>query len=290
MVRKIVSLLTVCLLAAALFCGCWGKDDSSSSSAQATPTPTTPSSGSLGADSMMPDGSGTTVPGNSSSGSSSVMPDESMRPDSGMDNNSASVRPTANWGTMLVNAENPLPGDFSVKTRSIEKYPDRSFDERAAADLEAMLNAAAGDGCPLYLVSTYRSVARQKALYERKVNFYLSKNYEPELAKEQAAKWVAAPGTSEHNLGLAADIVSAKWYNTHDDLTEEFEDTPEFEWLMAHCVEYGFVLRYPSDKTGTTGIGYEPWHYRYVGRDAAAYMKAHNLCLEELHAEQLAAG
>ena len=59
---------------------------------------------------------------------------------------------------------------------------------------------------------------------------------------------------------------------------------------MAHCAEYGFVLRYPADKTGTTGIGYEPWHYRYVGRDAAAYMNAQHLCLEELHTEQLAAG
>lgn len=284
MVRKIVSLLTVCLLAAALFCGCWGKDDSSSS-ATATPTPTPPSSGSLNADSMMPDGSGSV-----GSGASGVLPKESMRPDSGMNSSSASVRPTANWSTMLVNAENPLPGDFSVKTRSIAKYPDRSFDERAAAELEAMMDAAAGDGCPLYLVSAYRSVARQKALYERKVNYYLGKNYEPELAREQASKWVAAPGTSEHNLGLAADIVSAKWYNTHDDLTEEFEDTPEFAWLMAHCAEYGFVLRYPADKTGTTGIGYEPWHYRYVGRDAAAYMNAQHLCLEELHTEQLAAG
>ena len=89
------------------------------------------------------------------------------------------------------------------------------------------------------------------------------------------------PGTSEHNTGLAADIVSADWYSKHSDLTADFEDTPEFEWLYAHCADYGFILRYPPDKSATTGIGYEPWHYRYVGKEAASAITQSSLCLEE---------
>ncbi|MEG0804354.1 MAG: M15 family metallopeptidase, partial [Pygmaiobacter sp.] len=126
--------------------------------------------------------------------------------------------------------------------------------------------------------------ARQTVLYERKVNHYLALHYTPELARAQAAKWVAAPGTSEHNLGLAADIVSATWYNTHSDLVAEFDQTPEFRWLAVHCVDYGFVLRYPQGKTALTGVTYEPWHYRYVGKDAARYLTEQDLCLEELSA------
>ena len=83
----------------------------------------------------------------------------------------------------------------------------------------------------------------------RDSNYYLDQGCDAETARREAAKWVAAPGTSEHNLGLAADLVSAKWYSSHDDLTEEFEQTPEFEWLAAHCAEYGFILRYPKGKT-----------------------------------------
>ena len=113
------------------------------------------------------------------------------------------------------------------------------------------------------------------------MNYYLGQGYTQELAEQQAARWVAAPGTSEHNLGLAADIVSADWYQNNDDLTGAFEETPEFAWLSQHCVEYGFVLRYPADKTTLTGVEYEPWHYRYVGVEDAQKIMAAGLCLEE---------
>ena len=93
----------------------------------------------------------------------------------------------------------------------------------------------------------------------------------------EAARWEAPPGTSEHQTGLALDIVSARYQV----LDSAQANTAEQQWLMAHCWEYGFILRYPADKTEITGIGYEPWHYRYVGRETAAAVHESGLCLEE---------
>ena len=89
--------------------------------------------------------------------------------------------------------------------------------------------------------------------------------------------WVARPGTSEHQTGLAVDIVDT----SYQILDEGQENTPVQQWLMAHCAEYGFILRYPTDKSEITGVGYEPWHYRYVGVEAAREIMANGLCLEE---------
>ena len=91
-------------------------------------------------------------------------------------------------------------------------------------------------------------------------------------AKTAAAKVVAIPGTSDHNLGLAVDL---------DSVETTYENTPQFKWLKEHCTEYGFVLRYPKDKSEITGIIYEPWHYRFVGVKAAKEMVDKNMCLEE---------
>ena len=93
----------------------------------------------------------------------------------------------------------------------------------------------------------------------------------------EAARWVARPGTSEHQTGLALDIVAA----SYQVLDEKQEDTAEQQWLMENSWKYGFILRYPSEKSGITGIGYEPWHYRYVGRAAAAEIHCAGVCLEE---------
>ena len=105
-------------------------------------------------------------------------------------------------------------------------------------------------------------------------------------AERQAAQWVARPGTSEHNLGLAADIVSADWYAQHDDLTADFDQTPAFAWLREHCADYGFILRYPLGKESVTGVTYEPWHYRYVGEEAARAIMDAQLTLEEYLQQQ----
>lgn len=185
------------------------------------------------------------------------------------------------WALRLVNADNPLPGDFEVRTANIDGYEHRPFDMRAADQLNAMLRDAEKSGNQLYLVSAYRSVGRQKALFERKTAAFEAEGLPRAEAEKQAAQWVARPGTSEHNLGLAADIVSADWYQTHNDLTADFEQTPAFAWLKQHCAEYGFILRYPLGKESVTGVTYEPWHYRYVGKEAAKAIMDGGLTLEE---------
>ena len=96
-------------------------------------------------------------------------------------------------------------------------------------------------------------------------------------AEELAADEVARPGTSEHQLGLAVDIIS----NAHPELNEAWAETEEAKWLTENCAQYGFILRYPPDKSDITGIVWEPWHFRYVGEDAAAYIMENGLCLEE---------
>lgn len=183
--------------------------------------------------------------------------------------------------TRLVNAQNPLPENFTVETASISGYDERLFDKRAAPHLEALLADAEAAGCKLYLVSSYRSVERQSALFRRKTNSFLAEGFDQAEAERQAAMWVARPGTSEHNTGLAADLVSADWYAHHSDLTADFEETPEFAWLYEHCAEYGFILRYPLGKETITGVTYEPWHYRYVGKQAAAEIMQAGSTLEE---------
>ena len=96
-------------------------------------------------------------------------------------------------------------------------------------------------------------------------------------AEEKVAYWVARPGTSEHQAGLAVDIVDTNYQS----LDEQQEETPVQLWLMEHCAEYGFILRYPSGKSDLTGVGYEPWHYRYVGEEAAREIMDQGVCLEE---------
>lgn len=191
-------------------------------------------------------------------------------------------KPEQSWATTLVNPENPLPADFTTEVRNI-KGTEKQYDVRAADSLEAMLADAESAGFKMYLVSTYRTVKYQQGLFDRKTNEYKNKGFDEESAKAEAAKWVAIPGASEHNLGLAADIVSSTWYNNNSDLTESFEDTEHFKWLYSNCTKYGFIIRYPKGKEAITGISYEPWHYRYVGPEAAAYIMANELTLEEFH-------
>ena len=185
------------------------------------------------------------------------------------------------WALVLVNGSHPLPEDFLPDVTAVAHYPDRKFDCRAVGALNALLADAEKAGHPLYLVSTYRSVSYQKGLFTRKTNFYKNKGFSQPEAEKQAALWVARPGCSEHNLALAADIVSKNWYSSHSDLTGDFANTPEFKWLFENCASYGFILRYPEGRSEVTGVEYEPWHYRYVGKKAAAEIMSQNTTLEE---------
>ena len=140
-----------------------------------------------------------------------------------------------------------------------------------------MMDACRAAGLSPVICSAYRSYEKQEELYQNKVDRLLAQGYAQTDAEEEAGKVVARPGTSEHQLGLAVDIVDLDNQN----LDETQEDTAVQQWLMAHSWEYGFILRYPGGKSEITGIIYEPWHYRYVGRDAAAEIYAQGVCLEE---------
>lgn len=181
----------------------------------------------------------------------------------------------ADWRLTLVNPWTPLPEGYQPTLATVEN--GYQVDQRCAADLEAMLAACREAGLSPVLCSAYRTQEKQTALYENLVGKRMAQGLSREDAETQAAKEVARPGTSEHQLGLAVDIVDASYQllDTHQ------EDTPVQQWLMEHGWEYGFLLRYPPDKGAVTGIIYEPWHYRYVGRDHAQAIGQAGLCLEE---------
>lgn len=176
---------------------------------------------------------------------------------------------------ILVNADNPLPEDMQPNLKAIQGT--FKLEEKAAEAYLAMKEAAKQDGISLLVASAYRPQAKQEELYKNKVKEFINQGYPEEEAAVVAATIVARPGTSEHNTGLAVDIVTPDFQR----LIEAFAETPAAKWLAANAHRFGFVLRYPKDKTDITGIIYEPWHFRYVGLEHAKYMYENNLCLEE---------
>ena len=193
------------------------------------------------------------------------------------------------WYLKLVNKDNVLTGDHNPERTVInERYNPSGleFDSRAVDALNQMCADAEADGVSLVVISAYRSISKQRSLYDNKVDRLMAQGQSREDALVNAAAEVAYPGTSEHNTGLAADIVSETWFSTHDDLTEDFDQTPEFAWLSQNAYKYGFILRYPKDKEDITEITYEPWHYRYVGIENAKKIKDSGLCLEEYLSQQ----
>lgn len=192
------------------------------------------------------------------------------------DQMNAELERASSWNLILINGDNPLPDDFAVPelTQLDNGY---SIDSRVFPALQEMLAGARAAGYNPLVCSAYRSREKQTYLHRRRMNTYLQRGYSQEQASDAAAFWVAKPGTSEHQAGLAADIVDA----AYPTLNKSQENRPVQKWLMAHCAEYGFILRYPTDKSELTGVGYEPWHYRYVGVEAAQEIMASGVCLEE---------
>ena len=187
---------------------------------------------------------------------------------------------TTAWNLQLINWENPLPEDYEAGELT-ELSNGHAVDSRIYPALQEMMDDARAAGYNPLICSSFRTWDKQSQLYERKVQFYIDQGSDRATAEEQAAVWVARPGTSEHQAGLAVDIVSVEYQV----LDEGQEDTPLQQWLMAHCWEYGFILRYPTDKSDLTGVGYEPWHYRYVGEEAAKAITEQGICLEEYLAQ-----
>ena len=187
----------------------------------------------------------------------------------------SAAQTAGDWRLLLVNPWNTLPENYEMELATLSN--GLKVDQRICEDLEAMLDACREAGLRPVVCSAYRTQATQVRLYNNKIARLRAAGWDETTLLAEAARWVAPPGTSEHQTGLALDIVSAGYQL----LDEAQADTAEQKWLMEHCWEYGFILRYPEDKTEITGIGYEPWHYRYVGRETAAAIRESGLCLEE---------
>ena len=175
----------------------------------------------------------------------------------------------------LVNPWNPLPDDWTVDLVTLDD--GHRVDSRCYEAYMEMINACKAAGYSPVNCSGYRTQETQQSLYDNKVQRLISSGMSEDEAKTEAAKAVAIPGTSEHQLGLAVDLVDANM----QDLTSAQESTETQKWLMANSWRYGFIHRYPNGKTDITGIIYEPWHYRYVGKDAAQEIFNRDITLEE---------
>ncbi len=177
---------------------------------------------------------------------------------------------------LLVNPWNFLPEDYDPEIVEVTGWWWKSHAVCHDA-LQEMLQACRDAGLTPYIGSAYRTHGDQIWLYNNKIQRLMAEGYSEAEANRLAGTVVAVPGTSEHELGLAFDLVD----DSYRDLDEAQENTAVQKWLMANSWKYGFILRYPSSKSEITGIIYEPWHYRYVGKTAAKEIYDSGLCLEE---------
>lgn len=181
---------------------------------------------------------------------------------------------------LLVNPWNLVPEGYEpefVELSTAVAVEGMKVDSSCYDALVRMIQDCTAQCSQVCVVSSYRSIDYQTGLYNKKVNYYLGLGYSQEEAQAEAATIVAVPGTSEHHLGLAVDIIDTQLWS----LVEEQEDLEGQQWLMENCWRYGFILRYPKDKIDVTGIIYEPWHYRYVGEEVAKELHDSGLTLEE---------
>ena len=170
----------------------------------------------------------------------------------------------------VINGGNLLSDDFKVETKNCRGKEVSSI---IAQDLEQMICDAKKENISLWISSGYRSVERQTVLFNKQVEREKSKEViSQEIAEKRAAKVVARPYTSEHHTGLAVDF---------NGVCDDFYKTKEYKWLIDNAHKYGFIERYQEKWKKYTGVIYEPWHFRYVGKDTALKVKESGLCLEE---------
>lgn len=179
------------------------------------------------------------------------------------------------WKLLLVNPWNPLPEDYEITVTQLSG--GQAVDERCYQELQNMMDDCRAAGLSPIICSSYRTREKQETLFRNKTAEWMAQGYSEEEAKKKTATSIAIPGTSEHELGLAVDIVDV----SNQILDESQEDTAVQQWLMENCWKYGFILRYPEGTSEITGIIYEPWHYRYVGKEVAAEIWEQGVCLEE---------
>jgi len=189
----------------------------------------------------------------------------------------------------MVRDGSPLSAAWAPDCEKISGTNNQLFDVTALPHLEKMLEDCRAAGFTIYVTAAYRSYSYQNNLFNSKASqiamgmgitgkdSYLDPKYQE--AAEEAKKIVMFPGTSEHQLGLAVDLMDKNYsYLVYENMDQEM-----FAWLDSHCAEYGFIKRYPTRKLLLTGWD-EPWHYRYVGREAATFIMEHGLCYEEFYA------
>lgn len=179
------------------------------------------------------------------------------------------------WCLALVNKDYALDKDYEPAMKKL--VDDMEVDERIVKEAAQMLKDAKKAGMDMVVVSAYRSYDTQSTYFNSDMQSWINSGYSLLEAYETTGQSIAYPGHSEHAMGLALDIVS----QSYQTLDEEQENTEEAQWLKEHCWEYGFILRYPEGTTEITGIIYEPWHYRYVGKEAAKEITEQGITLEE---------
>lgn len=183
---------------------------------------------------------------------------------------------TDTWYLTLVNSTNPVPSGW--KTDLTELKDGERVDSRTYPYLQQMFDDCRADGLLPVVKSSYRTSQDQQKIFDEKTDEFIAQGYLEDEAEKQANKWAAKAGYSEHQLGLAVDI------DSEDTLVCSNEAV--WEWLRTHCDAYGFILRYPSGKEEVTQCSYEPWHFRYVGKEAAKTIMDGSITLEEYLANE----
>lgn len=174
------------------------------------------------------------------------------------------------WPLLLVNKWNPIPEDYDIELTQLDN--GQSIDSRIYDALQEMFDAARADGIYPIVAAGYRTAEKQQSIMDEKIQELRAQGYSKADAKKEAKRLVAEPGASEHQLGIAVDINADGIHSTGNEV---------YQWLANHAYHYGFIQRYPESKVEITGINYEPWHYRYVGIDAAKEIHDQGICLEE---------
>lgn len=174
------------------------------------------------------------------------------------------------WNLILVNRNSYIPDDYKVELTELSN--GEKVDSRIYPELQEMFNDARAQRYGLFVREGYRTQEEQQQLLDEKIEAYENEGKSKSEAKKLAEQWVAIPGTSEHQLGIAVDINADTTKSSSDDV---------YSWLAENAHKYGFIKRYPSDKTDITGVINEPWHYRYVGKEAALEIYSQGMCLEE---------
>ena len=198
----------------------------------------------------------------------------------------------------LVNKKNTVAEDYApeklgkVKTEYTFGGKNVELEESVVKAAEAMIAEMRADGIKdVYVTSGFRTYAYQKSLFDRYCNEERAANSDltEEQIKEKVLSYSAAPGTSEHQTGLCMDLMTTEMENLwnygsetpNNPYDKGFAETEAFEWLKTNAHRFGFILRFPEDKTKVTGYAYESWHYRFVGINAATEIYNEGITLEE---------